>query len=305
MPKRTNDFQKLIANIYEQLSTPDELVVESALLKEPGSGVDREIDILLQKEIFGAIIRIAIECRGRNHKDDIQWIDSLIGKYRDLPVDKIIAVSKSGFSKAAVEKAEINRIDTLTLEEALETNWPNEFKRLGIAKVIRHDRPYRVQVITDETVENSINTSTSLYTGQGQQIGTIQEVAKIIYEQNKDTITKEISKHFLSFFKTLDDFNKHQVLVSVPVNPPHPTFIADGSRRLLVKQVILEMLCSYSYEPANVSHYLLGNRQVTQATIRDEQSEGEFIIRTIQEAKNPNQANVRVEKVDVKAKISS
>ncbi|MGE5445426.1 MAG: hypothetical protein ACM3SR_12630 [Ignavibacteriales bacterium] len=192
----------------------------------------------------------------------------------------------------------------MTLVEALETNWPNEFTRLGIAKVARHDRPHRVQVITDETLENSISTSTPLFIDQGEQVGTLEEVVRILYEHNKDNITKEIDKHFLSFFKTLDDLKKHQVLVGIPVTPANPTFIADGSRQLLVKQVILEMLCSFSYEPVNTNHYILGNRQVTQATIHDEQSEGDFIITTIQEVNKPNQANVRVEKVDVLAKKS-
>lgn len=105
MPKRTNASEKLIAKIYDQLSTPDEKVVESAILKERGNGAEREVDILLQKDIFGTPIRIAVECRGRTNKDDIQWIDGLIGKYRDLPIDKVIAVSKSGFSKSATEKA--------------------------------------------------------------------------------------------------------------------------------------------------------------------------------------------------------
>ncbi len=130
MPKRTNEFQKLITKIYEQLAGPNDIVSESAMVRERGSGTLREVDILLQKRIFGTDLRIAVECRDRADKEDIEWIDNLIGKYQDLDVDKKIAVSNSGFTPAAQKKASLNRIETLTLKEALETNWPSEFAQL-------------------------------------------------------------------------------------------------------------------------------------------------------------------------------
>jgi hypothetical protein len=124
-------------------------VSESAMVKERGSEVEREVDILLQQVVFGADLRIAVECRGRKGRDDIQWIDGIIGKYRDLPIDRVIAVSKSGFTSAAKEKAAATRIDALTLEQALETDWPAQFARLGIGKMVRKDQPHSVALVTD------------------------------------------------------------------------------------------------------------------------------------------------------------
>src|SRR5688572_759202 len=105
MPKRTNDFQKLIHYIYSQMVPEGATVTESALLRERSSLAKREVDILIEYEIAGTKLRIAVECRDRSRKDDIEWIDGLIGKYRDLEVDKVIAVSNSGFSSDAIEKA--------------------------------------------------------------------------------------------------------------------------------------------------------------------------------------------------------
>lgn len=135
MPKRTNDFQRLILAIYEQMAPLGATVEESAELLERGSSTTREVDILITHQIAGVRIRMAVECRGRKDKDDIEWIDGLIGKYRDLDIDKVIAVSKSGFTAAAQEKASVNRIEIRKLETAEETDWPAEFMRLGMAGI--------------------------------------------------------------------------------------------------------------------------------------------------------------------------
>ena len=103
MPKRSNPFQRVIEALYAAIRPAGGKVTESAELLEPTSGARREVDILAETSAYGARICIAIEVRGRSKKDEIQWIDALVGKYRDLPVNKVIAVSASGFSQAAAE----------------------------------------------------------------------------------------------------------------------------------------------------------------------------------------------------------
>lgn len=115
-------------------------VEESAFLQEP-SGAEREVDILLTKHVYGVQIRIAVECRDRSAVDDITWIDGLIGKYRDLPVNKIVAVSATGFSAAALQKSATAGIEALTCKEALEADWPAELVKLQIGLVNRTDHP--------------------------------------------------------------------------------------------------------------------------------------------------------------------
>src|SRR5207245_1001712 len=109
---------------------------------------------------FGTDLRIAVECRGRKDRDDIRWIDGLIGKYRDLDIHKVVAVSQSGFTLGAKEKAAANRIDTLTLVQALETNWPAEFTRLAIGRWNRKDQPHSVLVLTDRPFPFSLGMDT-------------------------------------------------------------------------------------------------------------------------------------------------
>jgi hypothetical protein len=138
MPKRTNAFQQLIHLIYQQMAPTGAIVTESALVSERNSSTQREIDILIEQTVAGLPMRIAVECRGRTRREDVEWIDSLIGKFRDLPIHMIVAVSKSGFTPAVIEKATANSIETRTLEQALHTNWPDQFLRPELWKIVRY-----------------------------------------------------------------------------------------------------------------------------------------------------------------------
>ncbi len=136
MPKRSNDFQALIRHLYEELVPTGVSVEESVLLADSAAGnaSDREIDVSLTQEMAGIRFRIAVECRDRKRKADVQWIDELIGKFSRADVDKIVAVSSSGFTKNALAKAAEHNIETKTLVEAIEADWPSQFIRLGFAR---------------------------------------------------------------------------------------------------------------------------------------------------------------------------
>lgn len=123
MPKRSNEFQKLITLIEKQLASKNIYIEESKLIQDLKTGIKREVDIYIKSIVNGHKIKIALECRDRKRKADIQWIDELIGKYKNLPIDKVIAVSKSGFYVSVINAAKQSKIDLLTLEKALDTDW--------------------------------------------------------------------------------------------------------------------------------------------------------------------------------------
>lgn len=123
MPKRSNEFQKLIKLIEEQLADENVKVEESKLLEDFRNGQKREVDIYIETSITEHPVGIAIECRDHSRKVGMQWIDDLIGKYKYLPIHKVIAVSKSGFYDSAFEAARQSNIELLTLENAIEEDW--------------------------------------------------------------------------------------------------------------------------------------------------------------------------------------
>ena len=128
VPQRSNEFQRLIVRIEAALGGDAATVTESAQLPERDGGTLREVDILVEGVINRTPIRVAIETRDHGRAQSVEWIDRLIGKYRDLPVDRIVAVSRSGFSEAAKVKAGANRISAVDFAEALAADWEAEFR---------------------------------------------------------------------------------------------------------------------------------------------------------------------------------
>jgi hypothetical protein len=132
MPRRTNDFQALITLVERQLAASGARVVESEMLADRLTGELREVDVCIHATLSGKTVTLALECRDHKRRADQTWIDSLRGKYANLPVDKVIAVARGGFATTARAMAEKAGIQTLTLEEATAANWyliaelPNE-----------------------------------------------------------------------------------------------------------------------------------------------------------------------------------
>ena len=138
MPKRSNDFQRVIKRIYEQLDSFSANITESALLAEIGTNELREVDVLIEYTMPGMNrpTRVAIECRDHGRASDKIWIDGLIGKYVALPVDRVIAVSRKPFTAGAKAKAERVKIEVRTLAVALETDWPHDLFEIDFTTVL-------------------------------------------------------------------------------------------------------------------------------------------------------------------------
>lgn len=127
MPARSNDFQRIVKYIYNQISD-EAKVSESGVLRER-DGTAREVDILIEWQFASTDLKMAIECRDHSRQQDIQWVDELIGKYVDLKIDKRIAISSSKFSMPATRKANAHGIDIITVNEALTKDWRAAIER--------------------------------------------------------------------------------------------------------------------------------------------------------------------------------
>jgi hypothetical protein len=209
MPKRSNQFQRLITNIYAAMSNMDGgKVSESIFLTEP-NGIKREIDILLEKELYGHLLRIAVECRDHSRKSDIEWVDNLIGKYKNIKVNKIIAVSKSGFSEKAAQKALDNNIELRTLEECLLLDWMKEFYELKIGgfKIGFKVKSIKMDLFPFST--KTVELIPKIIDADGNDIGNISIFIKTFY---KKFVFPEIlkfmeEKHYQSC-KTVPDLHR-------------------------------------------------------------------------------------------------
>jgi Restriction endonuclease len=123
VPRRTNEFQQFVAYVYSSVAPTGATVTESAMLREGGTGTEREVDVLISHKVAGIDLQLAIECRDWTKDQDINWIDGLVGKYKRLTVNKVIAVSSTPFSPGARDKAAEERIELLTVQQAREVDW--------------------------------------------------------------------------------------------------------------------------------------------------------------------------------------
>jgi hypothetical protein len=122
MPRRTNTFQQLILLINASLAD-GAMVEESAMLLDSVTDEPREVDILITAQAGAYTVKIAIEVVGRSRKADTPWVESMRAKHSNLPTNKLILVSEQGFARSAVKKAQFYGIETMTLEQANDTNW--------------------------------------------------------------------------------------------------------------------------------------------------------------------------------------
>ena len=167
MPKRSNTFQKVIALINQQLAERAE-VVESALLSDSITGDPREVDVLITASIAGYATRLAVECIDWKRKADVTWIEKMFQKHQSLPTDKLILVSRSGFSSSAIQKAEFFNITTLTLEDAIEQNWLQRIRSVVISTVQLHIVRSEIQLV-DALEHATIEAPLVFYDPEGKQ----------------------------------------------------------------------------------------------------------------------------------------
>ena len=135
IPKRTNQFQQLIHSIHLQLDK-DAKVTESKFLRDLITGVDREVDIVIEVETPVYPMIIGVECSGKGRIATIEWVEQMIAKHRDLPTNKLVLVSKAGFTPQAINKAKTSNVETLTLTKAVVADWTKVVGKLTQVYVV-------------------------------------------------------------------------------------------------------------------------------------------------------------------------
>jgi hypothetical protein len=83
----------------------------------------REVDIVVEAPIAGHLVTVGIECIEQGRPASVEWIDKMHGKHRDTEIDKLVLISKSGFSVTAKASAASLGYEALTLDEAEAVDW--------------------------------------------------------------------------------------------------------------------------------------------------------------------------------------
>lgn len=119
MSKKSDEFERMITRVHELLEGQEGDVKWDEKIPDPDNPKQpRQIDILIRK---GNLFNI-VECRIHKEKQNVKWIEELIGRRISLNANAVIAVSASGFTSGAIKKAAkygviLNDLLSLTKEE--------------------------------------------------------------------------------------------------------------------------------------------------------------------------------------------
>jgi hypothetical protein len=126
MPPRTNAFQRLVTLLSAALAGHAR-VTESAMLADRVTGESREVDVLLVSTTATYQVNLGIEVISWARPANTPWVEKMRAKHDNLPTDKLILVSESGFSEHASPSADFDYLQlwpAARLSLAGQRGWP-------------------------------------------------------------------------------------------------------------------------------------------------------------------------------------
>ena len=153
MPRRSDIYQRLVLEIHRQLGR-GWTVSESCELREIVSGKRREVDIVAQTTVGGYTLVMCIEVRDRKRPADVTWVERLASTHNDLPTDKLVLWSSSGFSKNALEKAKARGIDLVTPLSGDKAPWARITQQLLAFDKVKFVRTPKVAAFVDVDLQD-------------------------------------------------------------------------------------------------------------------------------------------------------
>jgi hypothetical protein len=115
MPKRSNDFQRLIYLVRLNLASGAQ-VTESKLMRDRLTKRLREVDVVIKGRVGSQPVVVSIECRDHKRVADVAWIDAMKAKHDRLDTHALLLASSKGFTKEARNVAQKYGIELFTLE---------------------------------------------------------------------------------------------------------------------------------------------------------------------------------------------
>ncbi|MER7680825.1 hypothetical protein [Streptomyces sp. NPDC096934] len=106
----------------QHFAQPGVTVTESKMLIDAVRNIEREVDVVIEGEFDGEPMIISVEVIEHSRPATVTWVDGMLRKHRDLPTNRLLLVSKSGFTStalAAIDR-EAGRVQALTPEVVLD-----------------------------------------------------------------------------------------------------------------------------------------------------------------------------------------
>ncbi|MBI3241243.1 MAG: hypothetical protein HYZ49_03010 [Chloroflexi bacterium] len=183
MPKRTNDFQRLVYLVRVNLAD-GAIVTESKMLEDRATGTMREVDVCIEGSVGGQGVIVSVECRDHQRVADVTWVEQLKVKHDRLPTNALILTSRAGFTPEAREVARLYGIQTFSLDDIESADFKSLFgfdSSLWAKSVTVSANKVTVSVLPMETFAEetvSVMPTNLIYTIEGQEVCQIGELVQ-------------------------------------------------------------------------------------------------------------------------------
>jgi hypothetical protein len=158
MSKASDDFEIMVTRIHEVLEGGDAQVEWNERIPDPDNpSQPRQIDVTIRK---GDLFNI-VECRLHKEKQNVKWIEELIGRRISLEADSVTAVSSSGFTSGAINKARrygVTLHDTVDISDDYIAQWA---RSIDITLLFYRYESFEVKLKIDAHKLNSLDISQS------------------------------------------------------------------------------------------------------------------------------------------------
>ena len=198
MPRRSNEFQRLIFLVKQQVAAHC-TVIESKMLLDRLSNSLREVDICIERSVADHLVTVCIECRDHKRKADVKWVEEMKTKHERLPTNALVLVSRSGFTREAQRVAAIYNIETLRFDEVTADSVGRLFGELSsIWSKVVFITPTKVVITvsaTDQLPAESIIASpdTALYNSDGIECGAVLSLVQF-FLNSKELLNNVLSR---------------------------------------------------------------------------------------------------------------
>jgi hypothetical protein len=120
------EYQEAVAQLYEQL---DDLgsVRRSVTIADKVTGQQRQIDVLVEIEAYGHVLRLVVDAKFRSEKIDVKDIEEVLALADAVRASQVAIVAANGWTGPAAKKAEFQNctLRLLTPKDALDILIPD------------------------------------------------------------------------------------------------------------------------------------------------------------------------------------
>ena len=159
--------------VRQHYAGPGVTVTESKFLHDPDLG-PREVDIVVEAEADGDPVVISIEVNEKSRRASVEWVEQQIEKHRRLPTNKLVLVSRAGFSRTALTRValENGKVEAIQPEIVTVDGEPVVKRLFAGLDQLQPDALHRhVRGDDGERVEVSGAPDTDIYDGDGALLG--------------------------------------------------------------------------------------------------------------------------------------